>query len=126
MWRAGGDRQRCAVTGADDHSRREGYPARHAHQATPTKERTRVFTPEAIAAFKRMEAAETDREWWDAHAVLWHEVGAKVWEWPCFEDPRDECPYPPGCEAARRWHEMRARWPERFELYYQLVEAARA
>ena len=58
------------------------------------------------------------------HAVLWHEVGAKPWEWPCFEDPRDECPFPPGCEGARRWHEDRARWPERFELYHQLVEAA--
>ena len=56
--------------------------------------------------------------------MLHDELNPKPWEWPVFEYPDADCPFPPGCEGARRWHEDRARRPEAFELYRELVAAA--
>ena len=37
------------------------------------------------------------------HSVLHHEVGAKLWEWPCYYHPDDLNPYPVNSPAARSW-----------------------
>jgi hypothetical protein len=77
------------------------------------REARRQITPGAIEAFQKMEklrgqckcSTGSDRcdacdEWWKQHSILHGEVGAKPWEWPCFEDPDDTNPYPAGCHAA--------------------------
>ena len=38
----------------------------------------------AIRLFMKMQ--DRDR-WWDLHTELRREVGAKLWEWRCIEDP---------------------------------------
>ena len=104
------------------------------------------ITPEAIAAFKRMEVARYqctcppidwdgnhwDRpdecpaceEWWAAHHILHAELGLFPHQWPAFEYPDDECPFPAGCFAAEQWKRDRDRRPEAFELYRVLKKAA--
>ena len=90
------------------------------------KPKTRIpqISPEAVGAFKRMEAAKTSDEWWAAHSILHDELKLKPWEWPAFEVPGADCPYPAGTHAARYWADTRARRPEAFELYRALLEAA--
>ena len=65
------------------------------------------ITPEAIAAFRRMEAAATDDEWAAADSVLHRALGAKPWQWPVIEYPDVECPYPAGCHQAELWQQRR-------------------
>lgn len=66
----------------------------------------RVVTPGALLAYRAMLDCEdrcscpprapypkhTPRcaaceEWWEHHSVLWHELRAKLWEWPCTDEP---------------------------------------
>ena len=85
----------------------------------------RVITDAAIAAFRRMEDADTDDEWWEAHSVLHKELYLPPWEWPAFEYPDEECPYPVGSYAAKHWQQCRDNRPQAFELYDELMKAAR-
>jgi len=84
----------------------------------------RQITPEAILAFKKMQRAISDDVWWKHHSDLVDALGLPPWEWPAFEDPTEQCPYPAGCVAARDWHQRRAARPHAFELYAELLEAA--
>ena len=101
----------------------------------------RRLSPEAIEAFKRMEAlraactcepVDWDGEywkhrpcapceaWWLVHNVLHAELGCKPHEWPCIEHPDSVTPYPEGSYAARHWKpDERGR-----ALYRELAEAA--
>jgi hypothetical protein len=90
------------------------------------KPKTRIpqITPAALEAFKRMEAAKTDDEWWAAHSILHKELGLPPWEWPAFEIPGAECPYPAGSHPAQHWADTRARRPQAFELYRALARSA--
>ena len=54
---------------------------------------------------------------------FYRELGQKPWQWPCVEDPRDECPYPKGSVAAEQWRRDRESHPERFELFEELSRA---
>jgi hypothetical protein len=82
------------------------------------------IAPRAIALFREMQALETkctcepidwdgkyweheqcpacDR-WWDLHAELHDEIGAKLHEWPGIETPGARTPYPEGSNAAADW-----------------------
>ena len=113
---------------------------------TPLKRRAQQrITPEAIEVFLRMEAAASActcaprdwegeywkgepcsacGDWWQAHGRLWVLVGAKLWQFPCIQDPEDECPYPEGSHAAAHWQRTRQERPEAFELYRALKQAA--
>lgn len=104
------------------------------------------ITPEAIAAFRRMEVARskctcptidwdgnywdrpdecpTCEEWWAAHSILHDELGLLPHAWPAFEYPDEKYPYPAGCFAAQQWKSDRDRRPEAFELYRALKKAA--
>lgn len=116
-----------------------------ATKRTPLKRNMkRQIIPEAVEVFRRMEAAASActcepidwdgeywkheqcpacRGWWDAHARLWVLVGAKLWQFPCVQDPEDECPYPEGCHAAAHWERTRQERPEAFELHRALKQA---
>ena len=92
------------------------------------KDRISRITPVAIEAFRRMELARhygENEEWWAAHNMLHDELGLPPWEWPCFEYPDAQCPYPTGCWAAEHWHKTRAERPEAFALYKTLRTLAR-
>ena len=101
----------------------------------------RRITPEAIDAFRRMEAlraactcAPRDwageywkhrqcascEEWWAVHNVLHGGLGLKPWEWPAIEHPEAGCPYPEGSFAARQWK----RDERGVELYCELAQVA--
>src|SRR5262249_55603802 len=70
------------------------------------------FTAEAIEAFRRMHALESqctctaDVEescaacdaWWDHHRVLFHELRLKPWEFPAVQIPGTPPTYPTGRE----------------------------
>lgn len=83
------------------------------------------ITPEAIAAFRRMEVARSkctcptidwDGNYWD-----------RPDECPTCEEwwaADEKCPYPAGCFAAQEWKSDRDRRPEAFELYRALKKAA--
>src|SRR5262245_25775226 len=43
------------------------------------------------------------KEWSDLHSHLHRELGAKVWEWPCIENPAWGNPEPPGTHNHERW-----------------------
>ena len=81
------------------------------------------ITPAAIEAFKRMEAARTCDGWWEAHAVLHAALGCKPWEYPAFEYPDAENPYPDGSHGAKHWQQRRNQRPEAFDLFRTLQEA---
>ena len=83
------------------------------------------ITPDAVEAFKRMEAAATDEEWTAAHSDLLDELKLPPWEFPAIEYPDEECPYPAGCHAAEHWQKRRDERPHAFELYRELQQAAR-
>jgi hypothetical protein len=117
---------------------------------TPISRRTRGrITSEVVALFKRMEAAREQctcppidwtrpdghwknrpddcaacEEWWSAHNRLHDLLGLFPHEWPAFEYPDAECPYPPDCFAAAQWHKRRAERPAAFALYRELKKAA--
>jgi hypothetical protein len=80
----------------------------------------RVITPAAIAAFARLRAARSKEEWREARNALHDALRAQVWEFPVVEDPREPCPFPPGCYAAERWQQERAANPGPVELWLQL------
>jgi hypothetical protein len=84
----------------------------------------RKITPEAVEAFRRMEAAAEADEWWEAHSVLHKELALPPWRWPAFEYPDAVCPYPTGSPAAKNWQANRDGSPEAFELYRALKAAA--
>jgi hypothetical protein len=90
-----------------------------------SKKNPHPITPEAIEAFRRMEAAPDSEAWGVAHHDLHRALRLPPWEWPAIEYPDEGCPYPAGSHAARHWQECRDRRPEAFELYRALVEAAR-
>jgi hypothetical protein len=103
----------------------------------------RKITPEAIAAFRRMEALASKctcppRDWggeyWARqrcaaceerqreHSVLHHALGLKPWEWPAYEHPDLGNPWP---EGSYMW--QRHKPDERgVALYRELEEASRA
>jgi hypothetical protein len=118
---------------------------------TPIRPQSKVhITPEAVAAFRRMERARLRctcppvdyeredwaeqsvdqcvacRRWWDAHSVLHTALGLPPWRWPAVEYPDDENPYPAGCHAAAHWQRQRDERPEALQLYMLLVEASKA
>ena len=101
----------------------------------------RRLTPEAIDAFRRMEALRAActcpardwdgkpsehrscascEEWWDVHKVLHDALGRQPHEWPCIEHPDAVCPYPAGSFAAGQWR----RDERAVALYRELKEAA--
>ena len=106
------------------------------------------ITPEAIAAFRRMESARfrctcpridwdgkywerpepcaACNRWWVAHKVLHDELGLPPWQWPAFEYPDALCPYPDGCEAAKQWQRKHDERLEALALYAALVQAAKS
>ena len=88
------------------------------------KGRQHKITPAVVDAFRAMESAEDDDAWWKAHSVLHRALNLPLWEWPAFEYPDAECPYPPGCHAEKHWHRKRAERPHAFELYHALKAAA--
>ena len=65
---------------------------------------------------------------WEQHSILWREVRCKLWEWPAYRHPDDECPYPAGCYAAERWHKERrsSETARGLELYEALLAASKA
>jgi hypothetical protein len=100
------------------------------------------FTPEVLAAFRRMEAATctckpTDwegkyweheqcagcEEWWAAHDILHSGVSLPPHRFPAFHDPAALNPYPEGSNAAARWDAERERDTDGAELYRQLKAA---
>lgn len=84
------------------------------------------FTPEAIAAFRRMQRANHDvttDEWWAAHNALAAALRSKPWEWPVVLVPDEPCPFPANCHAEREWHRRREQRPEAFALFAELTEA---
>lgn len=136
----------AAIGGCDAKSRPRSrnerwlMPSKRTPVGRPPKSR---ITPEAIAAFKRMETARDGctcsqdgwaiggdcpacEEWWAAHSVLYDSLGLKPWQWPEFEYPDATCPYPAGYHAARQWQRDRDEHPEKLELYRTLQEAAKA
>ena len=82
------------------------------------------ITPEAVEAFRAMQAADTDEEWTEAHGRLHDALGLPPWEWYAIEDPAWRCPYPAGSWAAIKWHADRKARPHAFALFAALVEAA--
>jgi hypothetical protein len=85
------------------------------------KTRQRQITPTAVDLFKRMDRLECTckplpypkytppcagcDEWWELHAELWREVGAKLWAYPCIEVPTPE---------------NRKQYPDQVALYEEL------
>src|SRR6516164_6713042 len=82
-------------------------------------------TETAIKAFMKMQrcvcTCEPDsydrcpgcEAWWSYHDVIRHELHARLWEWPCVEDPREGNPHPPGTYNHARWQpdeKGRERW----------------
>ena len=52
---------------------------------TPAKE---TFSAKALATFRAMHTLEPFcDQWWDRHGVLFDELRAKPWEFPCVEPP---------------------------------------
>jgi len=91
---------------------------------TPINRPVRMkITAEAVEAFRKMEVATTGDEWWAAHNELHDAMQLSPRQWPAFEYPDAECPYPAGSEAARHWQSNRDRRPA-FELYEELKKAA--
>jgi len=67
----------------------------------------------AIRLFMKMQRCRNCDRWWDLHTELRREVGAKLWEWPCIEDPHAGNPEKPGTYNYERWkpdEKARARW----------------
>jgi hypothetical protein len=82
----------------------------------------RQITAEAVRLFrlmKRIECSCSSRDWkgeywrhtpcegcerwWRLHSSLHRELCLPPHHWPAIENPEATCPYPDGCEAARRW-----------------------
>jgi hypothetical protein len=119
---------------------------------TPIRRATKSrITPVVIALFKQMEELPTkctcpptdwvtpnaywkDRgddcpaceEWWDLHERLHNLLDLPVSQWPAFQHPDAQCPYPANCYAAEQWHKRRASIERAaaFELYGMLKKAA--
>ena len=93
----------------------------------------RPFTPEALAAFRKMRelegectCAKIDREeqpqpcracdaWWEQHSILHDALHCEPWEWPCVEHLDAVAPYPANSPAAKNWKsdlEAQARYRE--------------
>src|SRR3954470_6284501 len=100
----------------------------------------RKITPEAIDAFRHMEALRTActceprdwagehwkhrccatcDEWWRVHSVLHNELGLRPWEWPAVEHPDAASPYPAGSYASEHWKP-----DERGRALYRELDAA--
>jgi hypothetical protein len=109
------------------------------------------ITPVVIALFKQMEELSTKctcpptdwvtpdaywkdsgddcpacEEWWDLHERLHNMLDLPICQWPAFEHPDAQCPYPAGCYAAEDWHKRRASIERAaaLELYAALKKAA--
>src|SRR5262245_7224343 len=53
------------------------------------------------------------KQWSDLHHRLHRELGAKIWEFPCIENPHSGNPEPPGTYNHEHWQpdeKGRARW----------------
>jgi hypothetical protein len=71
---------------------------------TPINRATKTrLSPIALDAFRRMQTAPTDDEWWSHHSILVRELRLKPWQWPAVEHPDAQCPYPVGSYAAQHW-----------------------
>jgi len=57
----------------------------------------------AIRLFMKMQRCRDRDRWWDLHTELRREVGAKLWEWPCIEDPHAGNPEEPATYNYERW-----------------------
>jgi hypothetical protein len=66
------------------------------------------------------------KEWWALHERLHKLLDLPISQWPAFEYPNAECPYPAGSYAAEQWYKRRAEHPAVFELYLALKKAAEA
>jgi hypothetical protein len=117
---------------------------------TPVRRATKSrITPQVIALFRRMEELSTKctcppidwvtpeaywkgngddcpacKEWWDLHERLHNLLDLPICQWPAFEYPNAECPYPAGGYAADQWHRRRAERSDTLELYTILKKAA--
>jgi len=59
-------------------------------------------TETAVKIFTQMQRCSGER-WWDLHDYLRRELHAKLWEWPCIEDPREGNPHAPGSYNHEHW-----------------------
>ena len=84
------------------------------HRRTPINRQHKPPVSElAIRLFMKMQRCRNCDRWWDLHTELRREVGAKLWKWPCIEDPHAGNPEKPGTYNYERWkpdEKARARW----------------
>lgn len=101
------------------------------------------ITPKAIAAFRKMrrlearctcepidwggkyyehEQCKTCEQWWEQNAILCSELRLKPWEWPAYERPDAESPYPEGSEA-RKNHKPDLAGQARYRTLEQVAAA---
>jgi hypothetical protein len=85
----------------------------------------RRITPEVVAAFKRMQAAdaacdcaekherredwwpcEHRDEWWEAHRIIHRALGMKPWNWPCVLKPGSKLHGDDDEKAVERWRQI--------------------
>jgi hypothetical protein len=117
-----------------------------ATKRTPIQRKSRErITPRAVQAFGEMKAARAKctcepadwegeywkhkecracEEWWDHHFVLWQEVGADLWQWPCIRDPDAGIPYPRGSWAFKHWQQKLGERSDALALYRALEQEA--
>jgi hypothetical protein len=68
------------------------------------------LSDEALSAFAAILEATSEDEWWSNHEVLWHEVRARLHEFPCVRDPDMESPWPMGSPGAAQWKRAQSFW----------------
>jgi hypothetical protein len=97
----------------------------------PGRAPTPKITVAAVKLFERMrrlvcctcEPSECRHchRWWDLYAELHKELGARLWQWPCIEDPETRNPYRSGSSAYHSWQpDLEAQ-----ELWKALASASR-
>jgi len=95
-------------------------PIRRQHEPPVTETAIRLFmamqrlrcTCDRDKPYKDCEGC---KQWWDLEHRLGRELGARLWEFPCIENPRVENPEPPGTYNHARWQsdeKGRERWRE--------------
>lgn len=107
------------------------------------RDMARRITPEAVEAFKRMEALRASctclprdwegkywehepcascEAWWDAHSILHDALRLPVSQYPAFEYPDDTNPWPEDSNMGREWTASRPHVD--FTLYHELKAAS--
>jgi hypothetical protein len=71
-----------------------------------SRQHTPPVSERAIRLFIKMQRYPRtwrDDRWWDLEQELRHEVHAKLWDYPCIEDPAEGNPETPGTGNYDRW-----------------------